>query len=182
MVINGKYYPNIYKYKNKDSEKYRCSITFDGKKKYLGTFDTPEECIEAQQKFKKENKIENDKINKKIEKFSSKEVSHQGWRKTKEYRHWRINVIKRDKCCMICGSKKKRQAHHLKNGNNHPKYRFDVDNGITLCYDCHRNFHTNFKKNYHQKTTEEDFKNFVTLINYIKEIKEINPKLKDFFH
>ena len=91
------------------------------------------------------------------------------WRKTREYRIWRVNVIRRDKKCKICGSIKKRHAHHIESGQYNPDLRFENNNGITMCYECHMNFHCNFKRSYRQKCSNYDLKNFKVLVNYIKE-------------
>jgi hypothetical protein len=69
----------------------------------------------------------------------------QNWRKTREYRRWRVLVIRRDKVCDVCGSRKRRHAHHLNSGAYHPKERFKVDNGVTLCSKCHSKYHNDFK-------------------------------------
>ena len=56
------------------------------------------------------------------------------------YKEWRIRVYKRDKfrCQMPrCKSKYKLQAHHIKKWSNAAALRYDVDNGITLCRNCH---------------------------------------------
>ena len=90
------------------------------------------------------------------------------WRRTKDYRHWRASVVRRDKVCVICGARQKRQAHHIKNGRHHPEYRFDVDNGVTLCSSCHIQFHTNFKNSFREKATEKDWNNFTVLVAYVK--------------
>jgi hypothetical protein len=59
-----------------------------------------------------------------------------------EYKEWRNAVFKRDRYkCHKCGSKKGIQAHHIKGWAKHPESRFDVDNGVTLCIDCHANQH-----------------------------------------
>jgi len=50
---------------------------------------------------------------------------------------WSRRVRERDGCCQICGKKDKRlNAHHLI-PKNFTKYRWDMDNGITLCVHCH---------------------------------------------
>ena len=85
------------------------------------------------------------------------------WRRSREYRLWRASVVRRDKKCVICGRRAKRQAHHIKNGAHHKEVRFDISNGITLCGGrggCHTMLHTVFKKSYRHKTTIEDWEDF----------------------
>jgi 5-methylcytosine-specific restriction endonuclease McrA len=56
------------------------------------------------------------------------------------YRDWRIKVYKRDKfTCQMpdCKSKYKLQAHHIRKWSDAAILRYDVDNGITLCRNCH---------------------------------------------
>lgn len=91
------------------------------------------------------------------------------WRTSREYRVWRVQVIRRDKVCKICGSNQKRNAHHINSASYFPDERFDIENGVTLCYGCHMNFHNNFKKSYREKCTKYDYDNFVCLTNYFKE-------------
>ena len=93
------------------------------------------------------------------------------WRNTKEYRHWRVKVIRRDKRCVICGSIKHRNAHHINHATYFPEQRFDIKNGVTLCANCHRQFHTNFKRSFRTKCTVYDFRNFVKLSKYFKGVK-----------
>lgn len=60
------------------------------------------------------------------------------------YNEWRFSVYKRDNfTCRACGSKKSGNfhAHHILNYHNNPHKRVCIDNGITLCKDCHSNFH-----------------------------------------
>jgi len=92
------------------------------------------------------------------------------WRKTREYRVWRVRVIRRDKVCQVCGSRKNRQAHHINHASYFPKQRFDVNNGITLCASCHSQFHNNFKNNTREKCTVHDLDNFMDLVHYIEKI------------
>ena len=94
-------------------------------------------------------------------------AADQDWRKTREYRQWRVTVIRRDKTCVCCGSHKNRQAHHLEDGSHNPDIRFDPENGVTLCYKCHMALHTMYKKSYREKTTQDDFINFNDLYQFV---------------
>jgi 5-methylcytosine-specific restriction endonuclease McrA len=61
------------------------------------------------------------------------------------YKNWVVGVFKRDGyTCQVC----KRiggdlNAHHIKLWKDFPELRFDVNNGITLCVDCHYLTHKN---------------------------------------
>ena len=58
----------------------------------------------------------------------------------KEYQKWRVEVFLRNN--FTCQDCKKRgcylEAHHIKSWANYPELRFDVNNGRTLCLDCHK--------------------------------------------
>jgi len=58
------------------------------------------------------------------------------------YEDWRTRVYKRDshKCQMPgCGAKRKRlNAHHIRRWADAAYLRYDVSNGITLCWKCHK--------------------------------------------
>ena len=59
-------------------------------------------------------------------------------RSTKQYREWRTAVFERDGfTCQECGSKVKLEAHHIKEICNYPNLVYEIDNGITLCHNCH---------------------------------------------
>ena len=63
-------------------------------------------------------------------------------RRSKQYREWRQAVLGRDnKKCIKCGSKSKLEAHHIKEFCKYKELRFAVDNGITLCNECHKKLH-----------------------------------------
>lgn len=56
-----------------------------------------------------------------------------------EYKEWRKKVFKRDNyTCRECGEKRYLQAHHIKQVALFPELMFDVDNGETLCKECHQ--------------------------------------------
>lgn len=59
-------------------------------------------------------------------------------RNSDEYANWRISIFQRDKhTCQCCGNKHKLEAHHILNFSSNEHLRFDINNGITLCHDCH---------------------------------------------
>lgn len=64
-------------------------------------------------------------------------------RESPEYEQWRKAVYRRDRwTCQWCHIRGvKVHAHHVKSFYLHPKLRFVVDNGITLCEECHRKIH-----------------------------------------
>lgn len=64
-------------------------------------------------------------------------------RTSPEYRLWRISVFERDKyTCQSCGkSGCKLNAHHIKPWSLFPSERYNPENGITLCEECHRAEH-----------------------------------------
>jgi len=96
------------------------------------------------------------------------------WRTTKEYRKWRIKVIRRDKRCLVCGSIKNRNAHHINHATYFPEQRFDDINGICLCSKCHMNFHCNYLRSYRSKCTKYNLDNFFSLLKYLKTIKIVD--------
>ena len=64
-------------------------------------------------------------------------------RNSKEYRAWRAAVYERDHyTCQNCGNVGgKLNAHHIKSFARFPSLRLDVNNGITLCAECHKLAH-----------------------------------------
>jgi hypothetical protein len=55
---------------------------------------------------------------------------------------WASMVKERDKKCIECGSVYDLHSHHIKQYKSHPELRYDVNNGITLCGNCHRKWHS----------------------------------------
>ena len=74
---------------------------------------------------------------------------HAKIRMSLDYKMWRDAVFERDMLtCKKCGKNidGKLRAHHICNFSDYPELRFEVDNGITFCVDCHVAFHKSFGK------------------------------------
>lgn len=70
-------------------------------------------------------------------------------RHSEEYRLWRTSIFKRDNwtcinCFKIGG---KLVADHIKPFADYPELRFVIDNGRTLCHNCHIKIGANWGKN-----------------------------------
>ena len=57
-----------------------------------------------------------------------------------EYKIWRRTIFKRDNfTCIFCKQRGGRlEADHIKPFSLYPKLRFDIENGRTLCKECHK--------------------------------------------
>jgi len=65
-------------------------------------------------------------------------------RYTQEYKNWRLAVYEKDNfTCQTCNDSTggNLEAHHLNGFNWDIANRYNVDNGITLCTTCHKDFH-----------------------------------------
>lgn len=55
-----------------------------------------------------------------------------------EHQAWRTEVLTRDgNKCVECGSPENLEADHIKPWISFPELRFEIDNGRTLCRECH---------------------------------------------
>ena len=56
--------------------------------------------------------------------------------------YWSKTIKKLDNhICKLCDSKIKLNAHHIMPKNDFPKLSLNIDNGITLCNNCHGKVH-----------------------------------------
>lgn len=86
---------------------------------------------------------------------------------------WVKKVKSRDNyTCKKCGYKGKPNdnimiAHHINNFKNFKEQRLDINNGITLCKDCHRSkLGKGIHNIYGEFTTKKQFNEFVNSLNY----------------
>lgn len=76
-----------------------------------------------------------------------------------EYSEWRSEVYKRDGyACICCKTKGCIEAHHLNGYNWDREHRTDINNGVTLCEDCHNEFHNIYGRG---DNTLEQFQEFI---------------------
>ncbi len=78
------------------------------------------------------------------------------------YRQWRRKVFEHDRfICQACKDWKQRlTAHHLQSFSSFPSGRLEVDNGVTLCGNCHDDFHARYGG---KDNTIEQIEEFCTL-------------------
>lgn len=78
-----------------------------------------------------------------------------------EYKLWQDSILARDgyccKKCFLILEPYKLVAHHIKNFAQYPELRFALDNGITFCRYCHKNFHHIYGKKNNNKEQIEEF-------------------------
>lgn len=68
-----------------------------------------------------------------------------GIRNSPEYYQWRKAVLERDShTCQDCGGSKELDVHHIQSLLDYPEGIFEIDNGLTLCKDCHKR-HTSWR-------------------------------------
>lgn len=65
-----------------------------------------------------------------------------------DYHEWRLGVYERDDyTCQQCFKKGVfLNAHHIKSWAEYPQYRFDIENGVTLCAPCHTKEHRKVRR------------------------------------
>ena len=81
-------------------------------------------------------------------------------RKYPEYNDWRNAVYARDNyTCQKCGkiSNGDINAHHIESYTYNEELRVELSNGITLCEDCHKDFHRIYGNHSTRKMFDEWF-------------------------
>lgn len=105
-------------------------------------------------------------------------------RKSPDYQRWRQEVRQRDKnTCRVCGVHHNLHIHHIKPLDKYPEFAIELDNGLTLCGNCHsllnsKEESTNlqgFIKKYPYPRDERIIESLKTRLD--KQLKALNEKL-----
>jgi len=94
-----------------------------------------------------------------------------------KYRNWRTSVYQRDKfTCQCCKRKKSGQlvAHHLYGYADNEELKIQIDNGVTLCRECHKEFHKTYG---YKNNTLKHFAEFMEAKGKQFTIKQMQLKL-----
>lgn len=75
-----------------------------------------------------------------------------------EYKAFRNSVILRDGCmCKKCGSPNCLQVHHIHSFSTAPDDRMSLNNAVTLCKQCHEEFHRTYGKKHNNSEQLNEF-------------------------
>lgn len=88
---------------------------------------------------------------------------------------WRGQVFERDDwTCQCCNKRGKYlHPHHINNFSGFPELRFSVKNGITLCRDCHAEFHRIYTRHNN---------NISQLVEFLRiDMEKLMRRLNDLF-
>lgn len=93
-----------------------------------------------------------------------------------EQKEWKLSVFNRDDFqCVACKSNKSGSlnAHHILNFAEHENLINDINNGVTLCKECHREFHQKYGYTNNNQTQLDDF------LNYKQDVETIETTVKN---
>lgn len=110
-----------------------------------------------------------------------------GRKRTSETIKWRTKILSRDGYkCVICGSSERLEADHKWPISVAPHLEFEIENGRTLCHECHKRTFTYGAKNvlflrFMKKLLKEITKNTPSpdeIIETANKVKEDYPELR----
>ena len=94
----------------------------------------------------------------------------QAIRRSKEYKQWQRDIKQRDgNACRVCRVTRNLHTHHIKPLDSYPDFATELDNGITLCGNCH----TVLKG-------KEESTNLTTIISDVQTVEQTTEQLKRF--
>ena len=100
-------------------------------------------------------------------------------RKSPEYQRWRREVKHRDEnTCRVCTVQRNLHVHHIKPLEKYTEFATDLDNGITLCGNCHaflsgREENTNLQTIIEAFTGQQDMR-------AVEQLKRLNDKFSAY--
>ena len=98
-------------------------------------------------------------------------------RRIEGYKDWRKEVFERDNyTCQCCGKRGNGElhAHHIYGYAEYTDLRTDVDNGVSLCEECHKRYHKQYGY------TNNNYKDFRTFL-YNEMMKQGSLEAKLFY-
>lgn len=100
-------------------------------------------------------------------------------RKSPEYQRWRREIKHRDEnTCRICAVQRNLHVHHIKPLEKYTEFATDLDNGITLCGNCHA-FLSGKEENTNLQTITEAFTGQQDM-QTAKQLKRLNGKFSAY--
>lgn len=140
---------------NKEKLNYICNC---GNEAYIGftKFQIGQRCLVCKSaKISQKQSGANHPLYK-HEKSDEERIRH---RKYPAYQKWRRDVFSRDEyTCQCCGEiGRVLNAHHIESFARNTELRTDINNGITLCQSCHKEYHANFLRNDADEVTFKEF-------------------------
>ena len=75
------------------------------------------------------------------------------------HHYWQKAIKERDGRCINCGATEKLVAHHLNGYKWFKEQRYNLDNGVTLCSECHNKYHS-WNGGFWIKCTKESFEDW----------------------
>lgn len=100
-------------------------------------------------------------------------------RKSPEYQRWRREVRHRDEnTCRLCTVRRNLHVHHIKPLEKYPEFATDLDNGITLCGNCHA-FLSGKEENTNLQTITEAFTGQQDM-RTAEQLKRLNDKFSAY--
>ena len=100
-------------------------------------------------------------------------------RKSPEYQRWRREVRHRDEnTCRICTVQRNLHVHHIKPLEKYTEFATDLDNGITLCGNCHA-FLSGKEENTNLQTITEAFTGQQDM-RTAEQLKRLNSKFSAY--
>jgi Txe/YoeB family toxin of Txe-Axe toxin-antitoxin module len=104
------------------------------------------------------------------------------FRERPEYQEWKKVVKERyDNTCLLCKHEGNIHVHHIKPVVAYPELVFDVDNGVTLCGNCHAEY--NNREDDLEQILAPKLLEFARLeeLNIEQQLKEIHEKRNQIF-